>query len=300
MRAAVVTQCFDKLRSSWETYFGKLKAFKERFGDCRVKTGWDEDPALWNWVSAQRGRRYNGNLSSEQIRRLDELGFIWDWQTVKADEIWMEWYRKLEAYQVKHQHCKVPQRTELGRWVAHQRADFKRLKLSQDRIDKLNLLKFEWNLKNTYKRIDRLAQLRAFRVEHGHCRVEHDMKTYPGLAVWVRNQCWLFNKGKMPDKRVSELNAEGFDWQFARDRGGTTQSQALGWEARFAQLQRYKEEHRHCRVPDRWKGNPSLAKWVSKQRQLYKKRKLRADRIARLEGIGFEWDLSFKPQTANA
>ena len=61
LRAAVTTRCLESLYSSWDTWFGKLKAFKERFGHCNVETGWEEDPALAGWVSrstntAEQGR----------------------------------------------------------------------------------------------------------------------------------------------------------------------------------------------------------------------------------------------------
>jgi predicted helicase len=38
LRAAVTTRCLESLYTSWDTFFGKLKAFKERFGHCNVET----------------------------------------------------------------------------------------------------------------------------------------------------------------------------------------------------------------------------------------------------------------------
>ena len=80
LRSAVTTRCFESLFSSWDTYFGKLVAFKERFGHCNVETLWEEDVSLARWVTAQRTRRTKGALTDEQISRLDALGFVWDWQ----------------------------------------------------------------------------------------------------------------------------------------------------------------------------------------------------------------------------
>src|SRR5665213_3365757 len=95
LRAAVATHCLENLYAPWDIWFGKLKAFKERFGHCNVETGWEEDPALAGWVAAQRTRQNRGLLSPERIQMLNEIGFVWDWQSVKGDETWMKWYREL-------------------------------------------------------------------------------------------------------------------------------------------------------------------------------------------------------------
>jgi hypothetical protein len=59
------------------------------------------------------------------------------------------------------------------------------------------------------------------------------------------------------------------------------------WEQWFAKLVAYKEANGHCKMGIR---NP-LGIWCSIQRNLRKKKKLCLERIARLEAIGFCWDL---------
>ena len=58
------------------------------------------------------------------------------------------------------------------------------------------------------------------------------------------------------------------------------------WETRFNELKEYKEQHGDCDVPQR-KGQ--LGTWVSRQRTSYNNKKLPADRIRLLDGIGFKW-----------
>ena len=41
---------------------------------------------------------------------------------------------------------------------------------------------------------------------------------------------------------------------------------------RLGELEEYRREHGHCSVPRRYRENPSLANWVNKQRQNYRKR----------------------------
>lgn len=67
------------------------------------------------------------------------------------------------------------------------------------------------------------------------------------------------------------------------------------WTVRFQELRQFQREHGHCRVPKRYSANPSLANWVSKQRQLYKRSSsLTQERIDSLNDIGFCWDATAK------
>ena len=62
------------------------------------------------------------------------------------------------------------------------------------------------------------------------------------------------------------------------------------WEAKFQELKRYKAAHGHCNVP--YKGQyGALGRWVTTQRTFYKQGLIPQERIASLEGVGFDWDL---------
>ena len=66
------TQSADE---NWLRWFQKLKLFKERFGHCNTST-YGEYASLARWVVSQRVRRKEGVLDEDQIRHLDELGFV--------------------------------------------------------------------------------------------------------------------------------------------------------------------------------------------------------------------------------
>lgn len=58
------------------------------------------------------------------------------------------------------------------------------------------------------------------------------------------------------------------------------------WEGRYARLVAWKRAHGHCVVPI---VQGELGTWVSKQRQLKKRGKLGADKVAALDRLGFTW-----------
>jgi predicted helicase len=124
LRAAVATRCVENLHSSWDSWFGKLQAYKEQFGHCNVVTGENEYRDLASWVSSQRVRKAKGTVSEERIERLSAIGFVWDFQQQKTDETWMKWYRELKKYTLENGNPHVPRthsNTKLASWVWIQR-----------------------------------------------------------------------------------------------------------------------------------------------------------------------------------
>lgn len=71
--------------------------------------------------------------------------------------------------------------------------------------------------------------------------------------------------------------------------------QHLQWDQAFEELLKFRSAHGHCQVPHDFKENPSLSRWVKRQRyqnKLLKEGKpstMSADRIERLDDIGFVW-----------
>ena len=93
-----------------------------------------ENPALGRWCSTQRRFYKNNKLAQDKIKRLDDLGFIWD--PYKYE--WNNYYDALVDFKSIHGHCNVPQsypkNPVLGIWCDRQRQAYKKNKLAQDKI----------------------------------------------------------------------------------------------------------------------------------------------------------------------
>jgi hypothetical protein len=68
--------CWDPNEELWEQQFHALEAYQKRHGDCLVPRSKNEKLAAW--LNTQKTSRKKGTLESQKIKRLDELGFIWN------------------------------------------------------------------------------------------------------------------------------------------------------------------------------------------------------------------------------
>mmetsp|Transcript_24709 Transcript_24709/g.42269 ORF Transcript_24709/g.42269 Transcript_24709/m.42269 type:complete len:449 (-) Transcript_24709:164-1510(-) len=75
----------------------------------------------------------------------------------------------------------------------------------------------------------------------------------------------------------------------------------LGWEEQFKALRAYQLRFGNCKVPARYKANPKLGRWVMTQRRQFTllmqgfPSALTAERIRRLESVGFTWSVRPEP-----
>jgi len=279
LRNAITMRCIERLAASWDYIYGKLAAFKDTFGHCRVPEAWEEDPPLGTWVLHQRRSREQDLLSPERIQRLDALGFEWD----PRSEQWEEVFARLVKFKERVGHCRVPEKWKedprLGTWVTTQRAVRTRDRLSLDRIQRLDALGFEWDpISASWEEMfDRLVK---FKERVGHCQVPTLWKEDPRLGKWVAAQRRVRTRDRLSLERIQRLDALGFEWDPI----------SAYWEEMFARLVKFKERVGHCRVPQRWKEDPQLAGWVSQQRTPRGRGRLSPDILQRLEALGFEWD----------
>ena len=148
-----------------------------------------------------------------------------------------------------------------------------------------------------------LLKIAAFKTEHKLCRVPKNHPADPKLSRWVASQRKYKKRldtgdprPKTTAERVAKLDALGFEWSPPPVGGGRKVDEA-GWEAMRAKLAAFKAERGHCRVLAKHPADPQLGTWVEYQR-MYKKMLdagyprpcITAERVAKLEALGFEWD----------
>jgi len=152
---------------------------------------------------------------SDQVHRLDEIGFVWD----VFQDSWEEGFSYLVKFKEREGHCRVPQiftdnKFNLGNWVSVQRVN--KEKLSSDRIQRLNEIGFIWDPFQE-KWEEAFGYLLKFKEREGHCKVPKFMFEggYP-LGSWVSQQ--RSKKDNLSSDRIRRLDAIGFVWKVIKSK----------------------------------------------------------------------------------
>jgi len=170
------------LERLWNFHYSELLTFKKKYGHCRVTRS--RDPSLARWVFKQR---WNKKLSSERIKKLEKIGFIFDY----FEEHWQKMFEQLKKFKAKHGHCDVPEHfpenIQLGRWVSKQRTPNRQITPARHRIKKLKATGFNFSSPISTEIIfnKRLKQLKGFYKKFGHFHVTRANETSENLANWV-------------------------------------------------------------------------------------------------------------------
>jgi len=264
---------WDPFNEQWEKGFNALLDFHKKEGHCRTGRKLKLNGVhLGSWVSNQR--LHKSRLTSEQIARLDSIGFSWDPFT----EIWEEAFSALKKFRNLEGHCRVTPESQasspkLIRWVFNQRVN--KHKLSPERIQRLDSIGFSWD-PHAEQWEEAFTSLIEFKKREGHCRVPFKYITKNiKLGNWVLNQ--RQNKESLTSDRIKRLNSIGFNWDPFTEK----------WEEGFNALQKFHAREGHC-IVEKNSTSGKLGRWVMRQRQI--KSRLTSEQIGRLDSLGFSWD----------
>ncbi len=212
-------------------------------------------------------------------------------QTELVEQLVVSWdvrFGELKAFERKNGHCLVLVRiggrlgepNALGLWVSKQRQLRNKGSLSEERIKKLDHLRFDWDPDESAWN-EKYKELKTFKENKGHLGVSRDSDLQQ-LAVWQTTQRVNFIKGLLRKDRGKKLNRLGIDWN-------PIESQ---WNERFEELMAFQKKEGHCRVSKNTRNiSQSFGRWVDKQRGERKRGNLHKDKIERLDDLGFVWDL---------
>ena len=84
-------------------------------------------------------------------------------------------------------------------------------------------------------------------------------------------------KTSMTDEKLQALANMDFEWSVKKE------GEDALWNQRFKELQAFKKEHGHCRVPQK---TPKLGWWVTKQRGASRRASNSKERVTKLRNIG--------------
>lgn len=274
------------LDGAWEQAFAALVRFRAEEGSTRVPVAYEQDGVkLGRWVIKQRQAYRHGRLSVERVQRLEAIeGWAW----MPRDAAWEHAYSLLERYVAREGNSRVPdghveEGFHLGAWLGIQRRLRRRGRLDPVRAFRIEQLPgWSWDpvdeaWNTNYQR------LIAYAERHGHARVPVDyVEDDVRLGWWAKTQRSFFLAGRLDPALAARLTAlPGWDWH----------RHQTGWERGYDALLRYVDQHGKARLPGSCvQDGFRLGQWVQNRRNEYRRGKLSAERVAKLEALpGWSW-----------
>ena len=254
----------------WEERFDELRRFGEENGHFKAPKS--SHAKLRGWVDKQRHYHKQGTLSESRKARLEAIGFDLG-STVSTQLTLEERIVQLQEYSQQYGDCSDIPLTHpvLGKWAWHQRHEYKRMKLSDERIKRLKAAGFEFKLSFE----DRFLQLQQYVEIHGHC---NPPQNHVVLGAWVKSIRQAQRNNELPEEQMGSLVDIGFNWSANPPR--------VAWEHRYEMLRQYAQVAGNGNAP---RSHPTLGTWLDNQRRAYKKGKLLPQRVADLERLGVDW-----------
>lgn len=281
-------QLQKNLSASWDIYYLAAKEYHKAHGDIRIPKAYvtENGLSLGSWLQTQRrvyaGKR-NGELSTEQIEKLDALGMVWDIQ----ERGWQKGLEELKKYREQYGHADVKARyvTEegypLGKWLANIRQKRNKGTLSQEQAELLEEQGVIWEqLEDSWERYYQAAK--EYYLANGNLQMPCDYQTEQGLKLgaWLGTQRRRYKNSEaasVTEKR-KKLAAIGMTWDTTYDRT---------WVRKYELAEDYYRVHGNLEMPSDYQwGGVKLGLWVARQKKKYTENELSEDRKKRLEQIG--------------
>lgn len=284
---------------TWEAMFQRYNAHRKIYKDVGVFRVAARDPGLGNWMKNQRALNKKGILETTRKRRMDDVGFDWN---VRSWDSWDEMFRRLKVFWVQNGTCNVSRSkgndNKLANWVIIQRSRLLKHTISEEQIESLNMIDFDWRASMVTKvgENDKGGQKyscpvwEAMYERYKYYNTKHDPvitsevnKADRKLANWMKNQKLAFNNGVMEADRIQRLKQIGFDFPIPLSHK---------WKGNFTKLETFWKQYGHTKVKQ--SDDPQLSAWVRTQRQRANSGTILEDRVRMLDTLEFHWKIYTK------
>ena len=287
----------QNLSSPWDVYYQEAEAFYKREGHLEVKKRYVTESGLnlGSWVLTQRRVRAGtvaGNLSKEQIKRLDAIGMRWkDKRTEQLEKGLAELRRFVEAN--GHGDASLQYETAdgfpLGKWLSTMRSKYKKENLEEETVKKLEKAGMVWDTqKYRWEMYYKVAK--EYKTHFGDLEIPCSYVTGDGkkLGIWLNNQRSSYRKRHgLTEEQVQKLESIGIRWE------GKSES---GFERKYQIATEYYKEYGNLEMPSTfvYKGE-KLGKWLNELRIARKSeglnnQKLTEEKVQKLNQIGMVWE----------
>jgi len=249
----------------WEEVYQRLVAYKKEHNHTKIPIKCKEHPQLGSWVDTQRTAYKKKKMTEERKRLLDSIGFLWDGKAprIRCQHPYMSLYEPV----LKPQFFVSPPSSSSSSSSQQQQQQ----QQQQQRPDDIFSFAVADQLPPSSRLTDGTATAAA--------------ATYTAAATATATTC-IHGIGE----ESSESSSVSSDNNATTVRSYKCNTFDTRWKEVYQRLVAYKKEHKHTKIPIKYKKDPQLGRWVDTQRTAYKKKKMTEERKRLLDYIGFSWD----------
>lgn len=288
----------ETLTASWDLMYECAKQYYQKHGNLEVPVKYqtEEGYGLGRWVCTQRrvyaGEKY-GVLGEERIRKLNQIGMVWE---SSRDLAWERYYNEARKYYAGHGNLNTSADTvtdsgvRLGAWICqlrtYRKSGIQKAYLSQERIRLLDEIGMIWDVPD-YLWEENFTECMEYYREHGNLDIPNAYCSPKGLKIggWIRRQRLLrngkTNGAKLSQEQITRLDSIGMVWKTKPEQK---------WDKGYAEAKLYYEANGNLNVPASYvsPAGYKLGGWIADQREKGKEKHL-PKRREMLDAIGMVW-----------
>lgn len=293
----------DTLTASWSIMYRYAKAYFKTNGNLLVPEHYrtEEGYSLGLWIRSQRlvyAGRVNGDLTEEMIKKLEEIGMVWD---SCSDMNWKRNYAEAKQYFETHGDLLVPAAyvtesgVRLGNWISnlrsYKKSGAKSSYMTPERIKQLDSIGMVWDGLD-YAWTQNYCAAAAYYKEHGHLNPpahyvdQNGVRLYDWL-VSIRSDRRREKKNYLTDDRIAALDQIGMEWRNPNE---------VRWYEAYGLAKSYYEQHGNLDMTHQYKAPNGycLGAWINQQKKKYRAGKLEEPYVSLLNQLGIKWEKSSK------
>lgn len=276
---------WEPLSSKWNATYTELIKFVQKNKTTPSNRSKDpQEKILSTWVNLQRKTYKENKLPKDRIKKIEQIPG-WHWSPFDK---WGTNYEKLVDFVKKNK--KLPiirsntlEEKSLGIWISHQRAAFKKSKLSQKRIEKLKQVP-GWSQNNNDQQWDTAYEelIEFIKQNKKNPRSNSESRNERASASFSSHARKAYRKNKLSQERIKKLEQiPGWYWEPRTKQWDTSYGELIGF---------VKKNERFPSLASEDSQEKALAIWVRTQHIAYKAEKILQERIKPLENIpGWQW-----------
>lgn len=261
--------------NAWNQAIAHCEEYAKEHGNLAVPVRYvcADGYRLGAWVNKVCGWYVNGEkqlaFTPERIAQLETLGIEWS----RVNARWERNYLLAAEYFKAHGDLMVAAtyKTEdgysLGEWVRRLRADRRAGRLTQEQIERLDLIGMFWGNRHTEQWERNFRAAEKYYQEHGHLDLNCSDMTSDGfqLGKWIV-ELRLQRKKKvshLTPERIARLDSIGMQWDVP-----------TSWEYRYELCKQYMANNNCHDIPYHYKTADGiwLGTWFQRQKRIYEGR----------------------------